>query len=216
MNDRVNINKCLGLGGNGLVCAWLFSTTVISLFQPQVVSGWLPVCSIDMAERLWGFWTHIKFHRPTLGSLWQWGDIFASAHETQSSQCLTLFITSTRMVRMTWTSLRGQRDHLNSLVTHWIRAQGFLGFSVPGWQKYDNQDCSYRTKHACEKYSRYINLHLSCCGGPLQQVSNKHCIYKSSFYCMSKKNKNFSARRYTWCLYSQLWVQVSHQSHPKY
>lgn len=169
MNDSVSINKHLGLGGNDLVCAWPFSTAVISLVQPQLVSGQLLCLQSWYGRGIMGFWTDIKFHCLTLDSIWQWGDIFASAHETQSSQCLTGSLSH----QPVWWGCLGHHCESNvitcsSLVTQWLRAQGFLGFSVPGWQKYDNQDCSYRRKPSSEEYSKYVNLDLSSCGGPLQ------------------------------------------------
>lgn len=160
MNDSVNINKHLGYEE----IIWFLPIFHSSNIHVPIKTGeWMASlfaeeCFLTL-QRDYGVWSDITFHRPTLDSIQQWDDIFVPAHETQSSQCLMGSV----LPQPSWWGwlghhCEGNRITCSSLVTQWPRAQVFLGFSIPRWQKYANHDFSYRTKPSSKEYTRYINL----------------------------------------------------------
>lgn len=174
-----------------------------------------PACSLDIAERLWGFELILNSTIPLL-ILYRNGMAFLYLHMRHNPH------------RASWalchTNQRGE-DGLDITV----RATGSP--ATPWWLSSQEHKVSWGFQYLGVK-----NMIITI--APMEQnlpvkntLDTSTLIYlpmidpcsRSSintasikFYCMSKKNKNYSARRYTWCLYSQPWVQAAHQSHLKY
>lgn len=129
-----------------------------------------------------------------------------------------LFIAPTSVVRMSWTSLWGQRDHLQLPGDSMTKRARILGVFNSWVTKYENQNAPIEQnlpmKNAVDTstliYPRMVD---PCSRSPTNTAPE---AMKSSFYCMGKKNKSCSARRYTRCLYSQPRAHISHQFHLKY